>query len=118
MPKKTSVLVALWRAFRDDRRPGAPGTRDKLSAVPRMARATLVGRYHGLTRGRLGLMAFALLYVLSPVDMFPEMMLRVFGLADDAVVAFWLAGTTLGSAEDFLTWEKSSVVPGQVVNGD
>lgn len=118
MVKKTSVLVALWRAFRDNRRPGVPGIRDRLSAVPRMAGATILGRYNGLTRGRLALMALAALYILSPIDLAPETLLKVFGLADDAVVAFWLAGTTLGEAEHFLAWENTKVVPGTVVDGD
>lgn len=117
MVKKVSVLAALWRAFRDNRRPGAPGVRERLSAVPRMARATLLGRYHGLTRGRLALMALAALYLLSPVDLAPEMLLKVFGLADDAIVAFWLAGTALGEAEQFLSWESARIVPGSLVDG-
>lgn len=118
MVKKTSVLVALFRAFRDNRRPGAPGIGERLSAVPRMARATLLGRYGGLTRGRLALMALAALYIISPIDLAPELLVKVFGLADDAIVAFWLAGTTFGEAERFLAWEDAKVVPGTVIDGD
>ena len=118
MVKKTTVLVALWRAFRDNRRPGVPGIRDRLAAVPRMAGATILGRYDGLTRGRLALMALAAAYLVSPVDLAPELMLHVFGLADDAVVAFWLAGATLGEAEHFLAWENAKIVPGTVVGDE
>ncbi|HEU4421196.1 MAG TPA: YkvA family protein, partial [Pilimelia sp.] len=56
-------------------------------------------------------------YVVSPVDLVPEAFLFVFGLADDALLVTWLAGSVLAETERFLTWEASrrSVIPGQVV---
>ena len=43
--------------------------------------------------------------------------LAIFGLADDAVMVTWLAGSVLAETERFLEWEarRSSVIPGHVV---
>ena len=41
---------------------------------------------------RVAMMALATAYVISPIDLIPEAIFLVFGLADDAVVVAWLAG--------------------------
>jgi uncharacterized membrane protein YkvA (DUF1232 family) len=62
-------------------------------------------------------MTAAAAYVVSPVDLLPELPLGLFGLADDAVMVTWLAGSVLSETERFLEWEarRSSVVPGRVI---
>jgi uncharacterized membrane protein YkvA (DUF1232 family) len=55
---------------------------------------------------RVAIMAAATAYVISPIDLVPEAFLLVFGLADDAVMIAWLAGTVLSETERFLEWEK------------
>jgi uncharacterized membrane protein YkvA (DUF1232 family) len=50
--------------------------------------------------------AAATTYVISPIDLAPEAFLFVFGLADDAVMIAWLAGTVLSETERYLEWEK------------
>lgn len=123
---RATALSALWAAVSGRRRPGSPAVARLLVALPRMAAATLSGRYDGLTRGRLGLMVLAALYVVSPVDLVPEGALLVVGLADDAMVLAWLAGAVLSETETFLAWEQQRatagrrhagerVVPGHVV---
>lgn len=117
---RLSALSALWRALRSSGGSGEPSTTDRLRAVPRLVAATLTGRYDGMTRGRLGLLLLALLYVVSPVDLVPELALSLIGLGDDALVLAWLAGSVLAETDDFLRWEAArgrgpSVVPGQVV---
>ena len=116
--RRTTAARALAAALLGSRRRGAPGVAERFRAVPRLVRATLTGRYRGLSRGRLGLMALGVLYVVSPVDLMPELLLTVFGLGDDALVAAWLAGTLLAETESFLTWERQSgkVIPGEVLH--
>jgi uncharacterized membrane protein YkvA (DUF1232 family) len=104
---RTAAFVALARALRGASRPGAAGLGESLRAVPRWVTATLTGRYHGTTRGQLGLLALAALYVVSPVDLLPEM-IPLIGLADDAVVVTWLAGRLVVEAGSFLEWERTS----------
>ena len=119
---KTAAYIALWQALRGASRPGAPGVWESLRATPRMVLASLMGRYHGISRGELGLLAGGLLYVLSPIDLLPDF-LPLLGIMDDAVVVTWLAGRLLMDTADFLRWERDSapepgpVVAGKVVRG-
>ncbi|NMH90290.1 DUF1232 domain-containing protein [Pseudonocardia bannensis] len=89
------------------RRPGAPGLGDRLRALPRMLGGAVSGRYPEMTRGRLALFVLAVAYLVSPVDIVPEAVLALLGLADDAVVALWLGGAFLGETQRFLDWERS-----------
>jgi uncharacterized membrane protein YkvA (DUF1232 family) len=63
------------------------------------------------------MMTAATAYVLSPVDVVPELFLTIFGLVDDAVMVTWLAGSVLAETERFLEWEarRGSVIPGQMI---
>jgi uncharacterized membrane protein YkvA (DUF1232 family) len=115
--RRTTAARALGAALLGSRRRGAPGVAERFRAVPRLVAATVSGRYPGMTRSRLGLMALGVLYVISPVDLMPELLLTVFGLGDDALVAAWLAGTLLSETEAFITWERQSgkLIPGEVI---
>jgi uncharacterized membrane protein YkvA (DUF1232 family) len=115
---RVAALTMLWRALRASRRPGAPGIAAQLAAVPRMLVAGFTGRYPGLAKYRIGLAVLGLLYVLSPVDLMPEVLLGPFGLGDDALVTAWIVGAVLGETDAFLRWEAaggSRVVMGEVV---
>jgi uncharacterized membrane protein YkvA (DUF1232 family) len=103
--RRIKAFRALWDAIRGARSPGTPGVGARLAAVPRMVAMAITGRYPHLGRGRLVLMAVAVGYVLSPVDLLPELFIAVLGLGDDALLATWLAGTLLAEAEAFLAWE-------------
>lgn len=120
--RRTAAFTALWKALRGQRRPGGPGVGEQVSAIPRMVRATLTGRYTGLERSRLGLMALAVVYIVSPFDLVPEAVLLVAGLADDAMLLAWLSGALLSETQAFLEWERTHepgrgerVVPGEVI---
>jgi uncharacterized membrane protein YkvA (DUF1232 family) len=106
--RRRGAAAALWLALRGALHRGGPGPRRQFGAVPRMLRASLTGRYRGVAASRLTLMAAALLYILSPIDLVPEGLLAFVGLADDAVVAAWLVGVLLGESEAFLVWERSA----------
>ncbi|PZF97065.1 DUF1232 domain-containing protein [Micromonospora deserti] len=111
--KRSAAFTALARALFAGAR-GGPSLGARLAALPRMIRATVRGEYDGGLR--LALMTAATAYVVSPVDLLPELPLALLGLADDAVVITWLAGSVLAEAERFLEWEarRGSVIPGQV----
>jgi uncharacterized membrane protein YkvA (DUF1232 family) len=101
--KRTAAFTALARALMSGAR-GGPSLAERLAALPRMMKATMQGRYDGGMR--VAMMAAMSAYVLSPVDLLPEAGLLIFGLADDAVMITWLAGTVLSETERFLEWEK------------
>jgi uncharacterized membrane protein YkvA (DUF1232 family) len=122
---KLSAFAALWQAIRGQRRPDAPSIMEQLIAFPRMVTATLRGTYPGMDKTRLLMMAGALAYIISPLDLVPEGLFMVLGLGDDAVVLSWLAGAELAETEAFLAWEADEaspasattpgVVPGEVI---
>jgi len=101
--KRTAAFTALAKALASGAR-GGPSIGKRLAALPRMLKATAKGQYDGGMR--VALMAAAAAYVISPIDFIPEAVFLVFGLADDAVVIVWLAGTVLSETERFLEWEK------------
>ena len=105
-PQRIAAFSALWRAIVAGSRPGAPGFGDRLRALPRMLTGALSGTYDQLGRGRLALLALALAYLVSPVDLVPEAFLGLLGLGDDAVVALWLGGALLAETDRFLEWER------------
>jgi uncharacterized membrane protein YkvA (DUF1232 family) len=103
-----AALRSLANAVRLAVKPGGPGLGERLSSVPRLVRATFRGEYTGTTRGRLLLVAGAILYVISPVDLLPEMILPLVGLADDAVVLSGIAAWLVNETEAYLAWERTT----------
>jgi uncharacterized membrane protein YkvA (DUF1232 family) len=117
-PKRLAAFAVLFRAVVRGQRPGAPGLGERLSATPRMVREALAGRYAALGRTRLAMLGLALAYLISPVDFVPEAVVPLLGLADDGVVALWLAGAFLGETDRYLDWERAQpvVVEGAVTS--
>jgi uncharacterized membrane protein YkvA (DUF1232 family) len=101
--KRTAAFTALAKQLMRGAR-GGPSMSQRMSALPRMIRATAKGEYDGGMR--VAMMAAATAYVVSPIDFIPEAFLLVLGLADDAVMITWLAGSVLAETERFLEWEK------------
>jgi uncharacterized membrane protein YkvA (DUF1232 family) len=106
-PARIAAFRALWRAIVQGNRPGSPGLGDRLRALPRMISAAVSGRYADLGRGRLAMLGLALAYLISPVDLVPEVLLGLLGLGDDAVVALWLGGALLVETDRYLGWERA-----------
>jgi uncharacterized membrane protein YkvA (DUF1232 family) len=112
--RRTAAFTALAKALMSGAR-GGPSIGKRIAALPRMIKASVKGNYDGGMR--VAMMAAATAYVVSPVDVVPEAFLFVFGLADDAVMIAWLAGSVLSETERFLEWEKAreTILPGSVV---
>ena len=106
---RIASVVAVARAVRMAVRPGGPSMGERAGAVPRMVRATFSGDYVGVSKARLLLMLGAAGYLVSPIDLIPEAVLPIIGLADDALVLSWLATRLVEETEAFLEWEKGIV---------
>lgn len=109
--RRFGAFRTIASALRLATRPGAPGLGERFASIPRLVRATLSGEYVGTSRRRLLLILAALAYVVSPVDFVPEAVLSVFGLADDAMVASWIAAALVTETEAFLSWERAGGRP-------
>ena len=106
---RIASVVAVARAVRLAVRPGGPSIGERAGAVPRMVRATFSGEYVGVSKGRLMLMLAAAGYLVSPLDIIPEAVLPIVGLADDALVLSWLATKLVEETEAFLAWENGTM---------
>ncbi|WP_188835353.1 YkvA family protein [Flexivirga endophytica] len=93
-------------ALQDVSEPGGPSIAVRVGCLPRMTKAVARGEYNGVSAGHLALIAAAAAYVVSPVDLLPEALVGVIGLADDAVVLAWLARTLTQDTDQFLEWER------------
>lgn len=109
--RRVAAYTMLWRAVVGGLRPGSPGLLARARSLPRLVRAAVRGHYRGLGLGRLAMMAAAVAYVVSPIDLVPEAAFLVLGLVDDAAIAAWLAGSLLVETERFLAWEQGSRPP-------
>ena len=108
---RLASVVAVARAVRLAARPGGPSIGERAGSVPRMVRATFSGQYTGVSKGRLLLMLGAAGYIVSPIDLIPEAVAPVLGLADDALVLSWLATRLVEETEAFLAWEQAGMPP-------
>lgn len=104
---RLGAFRTIATALRTALRPGSPGLGERFASLPRLLRATFRGEYRGSTRGRLLMIAAAVAYVVSPIDLVPEAFLSVLGLADDAVVVSWLAAAFINETEGYLRWERT-----------
>lgn len=109
---RIKLIATVASVVRASTRPGAPSLASRIQAVPRLVRATLSGRYVGTTRARLGLLAGAVAYIVSPVDLVPEAVLPVLGTVDDAVVISWAIKTLVDETDRFLAWEAGEGLGG------
>ncbi|MGL4745551.1 MAG: YkvA family protein [Dermatophilaceae bacterium] len=119
MPRSSRLASAssAIRAIRLATRPGGPSLGERVSALPRLVRATVRREYPGTSPGRLLLVLAALGYLVSPVDLVPEVLLGPLGLGDDALVVGWLAARFVEETESYLTWERSRPAGGRSVPG-
>ena len=104
---RLASVGAVVRAVRLAVRPGGPSLGERAGALPRLVRATAKGDYRGTSPRRLLLMMVAAGYIVSPVDLLPEGVLGIIGLADDAMVLSWLATRLVEETEKFLEWERA-----------
>jgi uncharacterized membrane protein YkvA (DUF1232 family) len=117
--RNAAAAAQAWNIYSETLEADAPRLRERVRAVPRMLKATLRGEYKGMSYKTLGLLAVGMVYIVSPLDVVPEILLPVVGLADDTGVALWLATVLVRSAGDYVKWERGGrprVVVGDIVN--
>jgi uncharacterized membrane protein YkvA (DUF1232 family) len=111
------AFLTLAKAFRTATRPGTPGLGTRLVCLPRLVRATITGDYTGTSRLRLLLISGALVYLISPIDLVPVVLVPLIGLSGDALVISWIVASLINATESFLRWEgdRHLIVRGRLV---
>ncbi|MDA0633386.1 YkvA family protein [Nonomuraea sp. MCN248] len=112
MMAKAARAAAAWRTYREVTKPGSPGLMTRVRAIPRMIGAVTRGRYEGLGKGKLALMAMGVVYMISPIDVVPDFLVLI-GVADDFGVFLWLMASLLGESGRYVDWERK-VITGRV----
>lgn len=92
----------------------------RLAAVPPMVRDSFTGRWPEAPRGRLVAAILGLVYVVSPIDVLPEILLGPFGLGDDLAIAAVAVAALMSSAEEWLDRARATApgaAAGEVIEG-
>jgi uncharacterized membrane protein YkvA (DUF1232 family) len=83
---------------------------DRAKALPRLLRDVRRGAYTDLPKSRTFLWVLALVYLISPVDILPDL-LPIIGVTDDAGVAVWLLTSVSTAAGLYLRKERQQLDP-------
>ncbi|MBB6566965.1 DUF1232 domain-containing protein [Kribbella sandramycini] len=78
---------------------------ERAKALPRLVRAARAGTYGELPKSRMALWVFALVYLVSPIDILPDL-LPIIGVTDDAGVVVWLLTSVSTAAGLYLNHER------------
>lgn len=114
---KTSMrILVVLRAIRAHG--GRISLMDRLRATPSMLLDVFVGRWRGMSRGRALASILALVYVVSPLDLIPELFLGPFGLGDDLALAAFGVASLFNASEKWLD-DQLARMPneGEVIEG-
>ncbi|MGW7684316.1 YkvA family protein [Kribbella sp. NPDC054772] len=81
---------------------------ERAKALPRLLRDVRRGAYTDLPRTRTFLWVLAIVYLISPIDILPDL-LPVIGVTDDAGVAVWLLTSVSTAAGLYLRKEREQL---------
>lgn len=83
---------------------------DHLTALSRLLHAYFHGKYKTIPWQSLALSSMALIYFLTPSDLFPDF-IPVAGYVDDATIIAFVANTIKADLNKFLEWEAGKCKP-------
>jgi len=120
---KAATAGAVYSAVKEARGGHAWGKR--ISALPKMLAAVFSGRWAGPSRTGVVLPLLGYLYVLSPIDLIPEILLGPFGLGDDIAVAIASTLLLIRTTDTWIDSQESSPMSevfsdgtGEVIQGE
>ena len=87
----------------------------RLAAIGPMLRDAVTGRWAQAPRLRLIASIAGLVYVVSPIDVLPELILGPFGLGDDVAIIALCVASLMTAAESWL--DRGLAADGDVVEG-
>ncbi|WBQ04116.1 YkvA family protein [Kribbella sp. CA-293567] len=97
---------AKWKRKKERGEPVPVGdVFERAKALPRLLRAAKAEGYGGVSGGQKVLWGVALVYLISPIDVLPDL-LPLIGIADDAGVGVWLFTSVSTAAGLYLRHER------------
>lgn len=105
--KKLNLISSFWRnrdKFRDI------FTIENWQAFLRMSELILKGKYRPMKMRNLLIGFLALIYLISPIDIIPEIAFGPFGLIDDMVILAFALKKIHKEILNFLEWENKKQV--------
>lgn len=107
-PEKTKRLLDQVR----DKSEGKEGLFDNLwedlQSLIRMLNSWRLGKYKDISKRSMAMVAGALLYFVSPIDLIPDFLLMV-GFADDIAVLGFVINRLRKEVNKFKAWEKGQI---------
>ena len=88
----------------------------RIRATGPMLAAVFTGRWKGASAGRMLLSLVGIGYVISPLDLMPEVLLGPFGLGDDLAIAIAAVASLLSAADAWLA-DRGGPGPGTAPSG-
>lgn len=79
---------------------------EKVSLMIRMLKAQFNGQYHGFPWKSLVMIAGALIYFITPIDLIPDF-IPALGLTDDATIVYWIYQSLQEDVDKFKAWENT-----------
>lgn len=106
---KLSMLTSFWRK-KDDYE--SIFTKEKIMAFMRMLPLILTGSYKPKKKRNLIFGVAAIIYLISPIDIIPEIVFGPIGLIDDFAILFFAIKRIEKEVINFISWEaiKRSVI--------
>jgi uncharacterized membrane protein YkvA (DUF1232 family) len=103
-PEATETLLGAAQTRAQGMRAGKLSrVMNELKAMLRLVKAYVTGEYKAVAWESMVLVVAALIYLVSPVDVIPDVL--PFGLADDATVLMFVGGLVHEELEAFMEWE-------------
>lgn len=100
---KLSNITGFWRNRNEYE---SIFTREKISAFFRMVPLMFRGDYRPKKKRNLFLGLAAVVYLISPIDIIPELVFGPFGLIDDVAILLFALRRIDKEVINFLTWEE------------
>lgn len=91
-----------WKTIQDQ------GVKEKFVLLGRFAKAYAVGAYRSVSLKTVAMMLTAIIYLINPLDLIPDLM-PVVGLTDDITVLLWIYKALGSEVTKFIAWEKTQL---------
>lgn len=103
-----ALVVGIVRTVRRRRGLAPPGTLTRIRALPRMLRAMRQRRYPAPPWSKRLFWIAGIIYILSPIDLLPEVFLPIIGLTDDVGLGAFLLAQLRAETGRFVESERGN----------